>query len=157
MQTTTWTCWRDATHETTTHPDFGWPRCQVCGAAPPYYERPAYVDDRLELTTYVPVENSPLGKTVAPGSAMVGHSLGERALVYYEGWVHGPAQYADRDARGLWEAGIEHAASRMVTQYPTSAAMTPRTEELTPVGTYRPTTSTVTIADEEALGRWLST
>jgi hypothetical protein len=154
---TEWTCWRDASHETTIHPDFGWPRCAECGAAPEFHERPSYLDERLELTIYIPNRgHSFIGAMVAPRSGIVGLPMGERALVYYEGWVNGPAQYADRDVRGLWEAGIEHAAGRMVCQYPTVALMSPKVDELEAIGTYNPTTRVVTVTDEKALEGWLA-
>jgi len=154
---TDWTCWRDASHTVTTH-DFGWPQCLDCHAAPAYYERPAYLDERLELTIYVP-DSAGIANMMAPRSALVGgvSAGGERVLVHFEGWVNGPAQYADRNARGLWEAGVEHAASRLVTDYPTSACMTPKVVELCAVGTYNPTTHVVTITNEEALNSWLKT
>lgn len=153
---TTWTCWRDGSHETTTHPDFGWPRCKDCGAAPDYHERPSYLDERLELTLYIP-KDTPVRSMIADRAAIVGLPMGgRRVLVYLEGWVHGPAQYADRDARGLWEAGVEHAASRMVCQYPTSAMLSPKADDLTAIGTYNPTTRTATVTDEAALEGWLA-
>jgi hypothetical protein len=141
---------------TTTPPDFGWPRCRDCGAAPDYHERPSYLDERLELTLYVPRRRKSFAVMVAPRSAIVGLAMGEdRLLVYLEGWINGPMQYADRDARGLWEAGVEHAASRMVCQYPTSSMLSPKADELDTIGTYNPTTRTITVTDEEALNAWL--
>lgn len=153
---TTWSCWREPEHTVASHPDFGWPQCIDCGAAPPYHERPAYLDERLELTIYVP--EGPIRAIIAPRSGVVGlpYPKAERAAVYYEGWVNGPAQYADRDARGLWEAGIEHAASRMVCQYPTAATLAPELKMLTAIGVYRPRDNSFTITNEEALEAWLT-
>lgn len=153
--TNTWTCWRDASHVVGTH-EFGWPQCTQCRAAPPYHERPSFLDERLNLTVYIPTD--PLvASMVAPGSALVGLPMGDgRVLVYYEGWIHGAAQYADLDARGKWEGGLDHAASRMVTNYPTSALMSPKAETLTAIGTYNPVTRTVVVDDEESLEGWLA-
>lgn len=153
--TTTWKCWRVAEHPVGTS-RFGWPQCTVCRAAPAYHERPRYLSEDLELPLFVTKSPLLLG-FIAPRSAIVGDTAcGNRLTVYYEGWVNGPMQYADRDARGLWEAGIEHAAGRMVTDYPTSALATPRLEDLTQVGTYHVRSKTVTVTDEDALAKWLA-
>lgn len=157
MSTADWTCWRDSSHATTIHPDFGWPRCTECGAAPPYHERPLFLDPRLELTLYVPAPDARVRSMIAARSAIVGLPTGpERALVYLEGWINGPMQYADRDARGLWEAGVEHAASRMVCQYPTAGLLSPRLNELVAIGTFNPSSDLLDVTNEKALDEWLA-
>lgn len=151
----TWECWRDPSHHDVVTTPFGWPQCGVCRAAPPYHERPAYLPAGFTVNLYTPVPGSrPF--LFAPRSGIVGVPLGSRVNVYYEGWVHGPAQYADRDSRGLWEAGIEHAASRMITGYPTVAQACLPTDALAQVGTYDPRTKQVTVDDEPALNAWLN-
>ena len=130
--TTTWTCWRDPAHDQIAfHDTFGWPQCMVCRAAPPYHERTEYLDERLNLTLYVPVHGGFIERIAAPRSAVEGLPAGdERAVVYIEGWINGPMQYADSDVRGLWEAGVEHAASRMDTAYPTASCFSPSLDAL---------------------------
>lgn len=160
MTTKTWTCWRNPTHtEIEHHETFGWPQCMECGAAPQYFERTEYLDERLNLTLYVlKPEATHLATIVHPRSGIVGLPAGpERTIVYIEGWRNGPMQYGDRDARGLWEAGVEHAASRMVTAYPTVACLSPRSEDLEAIGTYNPTTHHFDVENEEALATWLTT
>lgn len=158
-------CWRDPKHTDITITRFGWPQC-ACGAAPPYHDRPDYLPKGFQLGIYVPVEG-PLRAIIADRSGVVGlpspadasDPLGRgpeaRTLIYYEGWTNGPMQYADRDTRGLWEAGVEHAASRMITQYPTVAQAFPLSTTLKNIGLYDPRAHTFDIHDEEALDAWL--
>lgn len=153
-----WTCWRDPTHATAAT-IFGWPQCLTCRAAPPYHERPSYLPEDLKLVIYVPTEDPRMRAVIAPRSAIVGLPVGgsgERTSIYYEGWVNGPMQYADRDARGLWEAGVEHAAGRMVTDYPTVAQANVLSRRLKRVGMYHPRTHQIDVADEGALDAWLN-
>lgn len=155
----TWTCWRDPSHETKPHPWYRWPRCTVCGAAPAYHERPGYLPAEFWLPVYVLAPAARARVIVAPGSGIVGGPVdtGERTTVHYEGWVHGAAQYASRDAPGRWEAGVEHAAGRMITEYPTSAAASIPTEDLLMVANYNPTTRAFGVFDDESLAAWLET
>lgn len=161
--TETWQCWRDPSHVTKPHPQFGWPQCQACAAAPAYHERVDYLPANLRLTLYVPSRLNGGGAFfkdrfwVHPRSAIVGLGSGAKeTVVYFEGWIHGPMQYNGRNARGLWEAGVEHAASRMVTAYPTSAMAAIPIIELQAIGTYDPITRTFDVQDEPALARWLA-
>lgn len=153
-----WKCWRDPSHPVEPHPIFGWPQCQIDSAAPQYYERGEYLPTGFELTLFVP---DGLLMDVAPRSAIVGltgaadgHDEGV-SVIYYEGWVSGGAQYAERGPHGLWEAGVYHAADRMVTAYPTRATSVVPTRRLWPVGTYDPRAHTITITDPAALNAWL--
>lgn len=151
-----WQCWRNPQHQDTVITDFGWPCCADCGAAPAYHERVSYLPADLELPVFVPRSDRAL---IAPRSAVVGHLDPDgtgRFVVHYEGWVHGPAQYGERDARGLWEAGVEHAAGRKVTAYPTMAVATFPANELHQVGTYRVSDKRVDVTDEAALAQWLA-
>jgi hypothetical protein len=144
------------------HGVFDWPICVDCEASPSYPDRYAYLDPYLELDLYVPAPNtdasaSPRLATLAPRTAIVGrpHLDPGRVEVYYEGWVNGPAQYGDRDARGLWEAGVEHAAGRMVVRYPTVAKSVVGISDLVYVGGYWPVQKRLVVTDEAALTAWL--
>ncbi len=153
-----WKCWRNREHPVAPHPQLGWPQCTVCGAAPQYHERAQYLPAGMELTLYAPAfPEANLG--IAPGSAIVGVPLlddGPQAvLVCYEGWVHGAMQYADRDAHGRWEAGVEHAADRLITAYPSVARKVLPIHALRPIGTYSPTTNSIAVTDDAALVAWL--
>lgn len=95
------------------------------------------VEQLKQLVIYVPVTDGLAG--IAQGAGIVGErdpSAPGRVLVHYEGWVHGAAQYADLDARGRWEAGVEHAAGRALTQYPTVARASLPKRDLIAVGAY---------------------
>lgn len=151
--TTTWTCWRDAAHEVRPHQYYGWPQCTRCSAAPPYHERADYLPPGFSLGIYVPAKR---GGTVADGSAIVGHVTEDGQFhVAYEGWVYGAAQYEGLGVRGRWEAGLHHAANRLVTRYPSRATQVVDARWVHEVGRYEVATSVVTITDEPALSRWL--
>ncbi len=152
-----WKCWRNREHPVAPHPHLGWPQCTVCGAAPQYHERGDYLPADLELTIYVPVDDARMvGNGIAPGSGIVGIPVGDDlVMICYEGWVHGAMQYADRDVNGRWEAGVQHAADRLVTAYPTVARAYVPPDRLRPIGTYNPTTNNIAVTDDAALGAWL--
>lgn len=154
----TWVCWRDPAH-TVNETFYGWPVCFACGAAPVFHERWEYLRDNIVLGIYV-LKPGPLNAIIAPRSGVVGlHDGGDgaedRTELYYEGWVNGPMQYADRDARGLWEAGIKTAAGRMVTRYPTIACATPKSDAVRAIGLYHVKEDVVAVDDEQALTQWL--
>lgn len=157
--TNPWQCWRDASHDQIITTEFGWPQCSTCWAAPAYHERPDYVPAHFVLGIYVPdPTNWRAAATVEPRSGIVGLPTGvggEYISVYYEGWVNGPMQYAERDARGLWEAGIQHAAGRMVVDYPTIARAHLPSNSLTRIGIYRPKSGEIELTDEARLNEWL--
>jgi len=156
---TDWTCWRDPSHTTISTTLFGWPQCSVCRAAPAFHERPAYLHSNFVLGIYVPLDRA--RSMIAPRSGVVGLPDGgdgedDWTNVYYEGWVNGPMQYAGRDVRGLWEAGVEHAASRMVTSYPTVAQAHFPSKLVKCIGLYNPAAKTFNVHDEETLNAWLN-
>lgn len=153
-----WTCWRDPAHETWKHDLFGWPSCRDCGAGPSYLDRFAQLPEDLAVGVYVPAPDARFGAVLAPRSAIVGlpEIDGVSTKVYYEGWVNGPAQYGDRDARGLWEAGVDHAAGRMVTRYPTIATAVVADTDLVRVGTFWPMPRRIEVTDEDAMAAWLA-
>lgn len=160
---TDFVCWRNPSHAIGVHPVLGWPECSVCRAAPPYWERGQYLPETFELGIYVPDGTG----YIAGGSAVVGYPI-ERpmdettppyyeVLVYYEGWIHGACQYEGLDARGRWEAGLLHAADRLVTAYPTAAMATLPAPRLKRVGSYDPKHKRIIeITDNEALEAWLA-
>jgi len=153
------TCWRDPRHTAISTTVFGWPMCDFCRAAPPYHERPQYLSDDFVLGIYVPT--GPATVMIAPRSGVVGLPDGgdgdeARTEVYFEGWVNGAMQYADRDVRGQWQAGIEHAASRMVCRYPTVATALLCPAMLQYVGLYWPATKQIAIDNNEVLNGWLA-
>lgn len=154
----TWACWRDATHEVAAT-QYGWPQCVVCRAAPPYHERPDWLPDDFALGIYLPTDWRPTA-IIAPRSGIVGLPVGDGQQwidIYYEGWINGPMQYDDRDARGLWEAGVQHAASRMVTNYPTIACAHMYASSLVRIGTYYPkAVRRIELTDESKLEEWLA-
>jgi hypothetical protein len=86
---------------------------------------------------------------IAPGSGVVGIEAGEgRTLIYYEGYtVMLPSDLEGRPAYQIWHAAMATAASRMVTDYPTIAAATPRNVELLRIGTYYITSALFDVAD----------
>ena len=157
--TTTWTCWRDPAHTSIlTHP-LGWPQCAECGAAPAYHERGQYLPERFTLTVYVPVDENTYGikeRSGIVGVSTLPESGLDNVLAYYEGWANGAMQYADRDTRGQWEAGLLHAADRMVTAYPTISRIVLSSNCLKAIGTYNPWTREVLVEDEAALAEWLA-
>lgn len=162
----TFICWRDPEHPIAPHPQFGWPRCTTCGAAPPYHQRPQYLPENFSLGIYLPTESTPLAVMIAPGSAIVGiekpdlYADGQgRTLIYFEGYtVMLPSDLVGKEAYQIWEAGMATAASRIVTDYPTIAASTPRNRELLRVGTYYVKSAVFDIADpyRDALNRWMA-
>lgn len=156
MSTTPWVCPNGADHFVNTTM-FGWPICSECRQAPPYHERFAYLPDNFALAVYVPA--GAIGM-ITPASAIVGLPNGgdgedDWTEVHFEGWVNGPMQYADRDARGLWEAGVLHAAGRLVTDYPTSARMSIQSTKLDQIGIYFPKRDEIQIDSEILLTEWL--
>jgi len=154
------TCWRDPAHQAVNQTIYGWPQCGICRAAPPYHERPSYLHEDFVLGLYVPADGRATA-IIAERSAVVGLPDGGEGddawtQIYYEGWINGPMQYGDRDARGLWEAGVEHAASRMVTAYPTVAQANLPAGTLQYVGLYWPVDKRIVVDNEGALERWLA-
>lgn len=154
-----WTCWRDPTHEPISTTIYGWPQCSVCRAAPEFHERAKYLPDNFALGLYVPVDRR-ARVFIAERSAIVGLPNGgegedDYTEVYYEGWVNGPMQYGDRDPRGLWEAGVEHAGSRMVCRYPTVAMAYLPSVSLKCIGLYFPKFKTIEVNNEDLLEGWL--
>lgn len=108
------------------------------------------------LTIYVPKPGQQ--GSIRPRSAIVGDpkpGTGE-VLAYLEAWIHGPAQYGHLDARGLWEAGVVHAAGRCFTRYPTVARAACMLHDLIAVGTIEADGNRITITDEEAVQTWLT-
>lgn len=153
-----WKCWRVAEHYVN-ETIYGWPQCFECGAAPPYHERSEFVRDDFALGIYVLLDH-PLKGAIAPHSGIVGlHNggVGEDSKVelYFEGWTNGPMQYADRDVRGLWEAGVAVAANRMITRYPTVATCVAPNTALQGVGLFQVKTNTIIVDNEQALAAWL--
>lgn len=149
-----WKCWRNEQHVIEPHPQFGWPRCAECMAAPAYWDRAKYMNEHYPLRLYVPKDD--LAKVViAKGSGVVGLPQGERVSVYFEGWLNGAMQYENLDARGKWKAGVYHAADRMITDYPTIAQASLRPEQLREIGWYFPLVQQVVLDDEKALIEWL--
>lgn len=154
-----WTCWRDPSHPTRTHPVLGWPECSTCGAKPEYHARFALLPEHLILPVYVFAPSTRERVSIARSSGIVSLEPApqdERVTIYYEGWVHGAAQYAQCDLRGRWEAGVDHAAGRLVTDYPTSAMASLPITALHVVGSYEPVTRRLTVTDEAALTHWLN-
>jgi len=154
-----WTCWRDSAH-TVNQTIFGWPKCFDCGAAPDYPVRFELLHERFALGLYIPHPEAGT-QTIKPGSGIVG--LPEDAEVgdpwiklYYEGWVYGAMQYEGRDARGKWEAGVEHAAERMVCAYPTAGQIMVPQVDVQIVGLYFPKTKTFQVDNDNLLNRWLA-
>lgn len=152
-----WTCWRDASHSGLNTTIFGWPACCICHAAPPYHERPAYLPVSFVLGIYVPSDSRSTA-IIAPRSAVVGLPDGgddPRIDVHYEGWINRAMQYANLDADGQWRAGIEHAATRMICDYPTIAQANLPSTALRYVGLYHPRTKEIEVDDPTALREWL--
>lgn len=148
-----WRCPREPNHDVEVT-RWGWPQCAVCRAAPPYHERPSYLDPNTTLLLYVPA-SGPARSIIAPGAGIVGFTKSGLDVVAYEGWTNGAMQYEGRDARGLWEAGVFHASGRMVTGYPTIAQGAFPQGDLMSVGVYNPTTNEIVVLDEEHLNEWL--
>lgn len=81
---------------------------------------------KLPLSVYVPTRH--LG--IAEGSGIVGAQSVDMVHVYYEGNLY--------DASNIvtWADRIDHAADRLVANYPTIAQMVTDAEDLTRVGTW---------------------
>ena len=155
---TGWPCPRDASHDVN-ETIFGWPQCFVCRAAPDYHERRKMMRPDFVLGIYVPVDGRSTA-IIAPRSAVVGLPNGgddedDWTEVYYEGFLNGPYQYGDRDARGLWEAGVGIAADRMVTRYPTIATAHLPSPTLKFVGLFGVAENKIAVDNEDALNTWL--
>jgi len=100
-----------------------------------------------ELTIYVPV--GPITSIIDPGSAVVGRpGNGSRTTVYYESGRH----YEEHDR--TFDSLLLHAASRLVTKYPTIALASLQDDELIPVGTYDYASKTHTITDPTTFNAW---
>ena len=147
-----WTCWRDASHPVGKHV-LGWPQCKFCRAAPPYHERPRYIDPAWTATIYVPRDSR---LTIRPASGVVGYRVGdEHVSIYFEGFVHSAFQYEGLPPIERWEGAIKIAADRMATDYPTVASMMVKEEALEAIGTYSPRSGEIVVTDEAALRRWV--
>lgn len=119
----------------------------------PYHERFARVKHAL-VRVFVPADLS--STSIAPRAGIVGVETGDgHVLAYFEGWIHGAMQYADLDARGQWEAAVDHAAGRMLTGYPTSAMRAFPAAELVEIGIYDPAARSIDVTDEATLATWL--
>ncbi|KQP62927.1 hypothetical protein [Nocardioides sp. Leaf285] len=148
-----WVCWRDARHRVGVRETLGWPQCRDCAAAPAYHERPSYLPHGFTLNVYVPSENERgqrLRRTLAPGSAIVG--VADDPEVYFEGWTFG--QHDITTIEG-WGAGVLHAASRLVTAYPTIARASVAGTALLTVARFDPRTSNLDVTDDDTLLAWL--
>jgi hypothetical protein len=99
------------------------------------------------LNVYVPHPDSPLRQMLLPGSAIVGPGGGERQTVYYEGDAHGIGHD--------YHAKLLHSADRLLTRYPTSAKLSPRTGELIEVCSYDYEWRRLDLSDPAALADWL--
>lgn len=114
-----------------------------------------------QLNVYVPKPGSRTGLLLAPRSGIVGlpYDTADKVMIYFEGWVNGAAQYENLDAFGKWEAGVEHAAGRMLTEYPTIAMRVVDEDELKLVGYYHCSNADgerIRLFDEEEVRAWLS-
>jgi hypothetical protein len=103
-------------------------------------------------TIYVPVADSPLRRTIHPGSGIVGTPQPRtgRALIYYQGNESG------LEAFETYEARCYHAWGRMTWKgrgYPTVATSVVSLEELIEVGFIIPPTAPDELAIGEALRR----
>lgn len=162
-RTATFTCWRDASHQTQVHEPFGWPECEVCGAAPPYYDRIKYLDPDYQLALVVPNLDTPPKSRVhiERGSGIVGFPLEwettDRWQIEYEGFVYGPpTDLAGATPFERWKGGVRQAAGRCVTNYPTVARAWVVGGTLIQVGSFNPTTDQFTITDQAAIDAWLA-
>ena len=109
--------------------------------------------DGATLTVYVPAPGSVT--LIAARSGIVGEPHEHGVLCHYEGWVNGPMQYAHLDARGLWEAGVKHAAGRAFVDYPTVARRLVDLDDLVEVGTIGAADNVVSVTNEPAVQAWL--
>ncbi|NUS02039.1 MAG: hypothetical protein HOV97_05690 [Nonomuraea sp.] len=157
-------CWRDPEHKVVNTSVYGWPFCMTCRAAPPFHERREYLHANFAVALYVPTDwrgNAIIAKRAGivglPNEA-VDSADGDDGWVnlYFEGWVNGAMQYEGSTPRQLWEAGVYHAADRMVTDYPTIARAHLPQSALRYIGIYRPKGGTFDVHDNEALEEWLS-
>lgn len=105
----------------------------------------------MQLAIYCPKPDSPMAKTLKPGSAIVGDpdKITEgRAHIYYEGNVYGAEnmrQYTER---------LLHAGGRLTTKYPTVAQAFIPLDELDEVGVYNTDSKTTLISEPEILLAW---
>lgn len=105
------------------------------------------------LNVYVPAHDSPLRKTIAARSGIVGRLAAtgpeaQRILIDYEGNLYG-SQSLER-----YEMRLLHAAGRHVTLYPTVARMMVRPDEMIEVGTYDDADHQLTVTNPTELEEW---
>lgn len=158
MKITEFVCWRDASHKVGEHPIWGWPKCTVCDAAPPYYERRARVNLFLDI---VVVTDDRIKGMIAPGSGVVARQINDgRAMLSYEGFIHGGGQGLTPLER--YRLGLLHAADRLVTDYPTIATLLAPLGSFEVIGLYDPNAlhqtpkqDPISISDQAALDAWL--
>jgi hypothetical protein len=108
------------------------------------------------LVVYVPDRGDVATEGILAGSGIIGSPLprAESVVVYYEG-----ARYGQPEMRRLADR-VFYAHGRLLNQYPTVARMAVRRDSLVEVGTFDPTSGTITVVDapsEAAIAAWLGT
>lgn len=100
---------------------------------------------------------------IADRAGIVGKRLKDtpgKVLVYFEGWVNGAMQYSHLDPKGQWTAGVEHAAGRMLTEYPTVACAVMDEDDFVEVGAYHCVNPTmeerIRVWNDAEVNRWIS-
>lgn len=127
-----------------------------------YHERWKMQQERhAQLLILVPKDG--VVTRIADRAGIVGKRLKDspgKVLVYFEGWVNGAMQYSNRDPHGQWMAGVEHAAGRMLTEYPTVACAVMDEDDFVEVGAYHCVNATeeerIRLWDEAAVDLYLS-
>lgn len=144
-------CWSDADHPTTAHPDFGWPLCARCGAAPDYPERLTFLARDVALPLFAITAPSPV---ITPRSAIVGtprpNSDGSWPVHFEDG-----TENSGRGAMDQWGTGVRNAAGRLVVNYPSTTQSTLVPETALRVGTYWPESERIEVNDALAVAAWL--
>jgi hypothetical protein len=107
-----------------------------------------------EVVVYVPAAGHRATAAIARGSAIVGcpDAGREEVRIYYEG-----AAYGQSGMRTLADRAV-YACGRMLSSYPTTAAMSVPREALVAVGTFDPATREIALTGEQsaaAVAEWL--
>lgn len=102
------------------------------------------------LTIFIPAAGRAAFLGVDPGSAIVGmlKEGSERVLVHFEGNRYGAENLKRFDER------VEHAAGRLIQNYPTIAKASLAVTDLAAVGTYDSESRAILVYDSETLARW---
>lgn len=104
------------------------------------------------VDVFVPAGDHPFTRHIAPRSMIVGERMGNgQHKIYYEGNLYGACNLNTPEEK------LAAAWGRMWTRYPTVAMGIVPNDSIIHVGTYNPATRELTILNQSAYDRWMST